>query len=341
MATPNPNTPVSIGNARGYSIDKNICSIEYYIDEELKKLFPSLSAERGYKKGVGRTGGLPGYIEQETFKEKLFKVVFIAWNYAEREKAVSLNGDYYKTFKKWLINEADDTDWYISKNKMEESQLREGALVYTKAAGIDALGFVVGPVLGKNLKCVSKNTKMLVKGKNVTIQQKVYKEQPQVGISVTIDRNANKWMGRKVEDLFSNPKRFYDGRSRVNTKIDIDLNRDEILFYSTYKYMSDSVKNAPNSTHTQPFSYGDIMGNAADYATDYIPIVGNVKSAESAISNTVLAVNSLRLASSVEKNNMINEKSRLEYGNYIKNLIIHDIKNMNTTQMNRLIDIFR
>lgn len=385
MAT-NPNTPVSIGNARSYSLDKNTCTVEYCMDEELKKLFPSLAADGCYKKGVGRTGGVPGYIKQVIFKEKLHQVVLAAWSLGENIKSSGsqdlflnngsvgkvlnlktgkfdeplthqqLNADikiwYYKTIKEGLIKGAEITDWYVSQNQMLSRQLREEANVYGREALLNAAGLAVGQgigkVAGKMTKAVTKEAKAtIIKGKNISLKGsasviKGTKVPLEVNLSISINRHANTCGGRKVGDAIFNPKHFNDGRRRVNTNIDVfSFNAIEYPMTKGYEKVQDAYVESHFNNPIEPFSYNQVMGGKADFITDFTPIVGNVKAGMAAAGNAFLYYETMKAADRVEKTDMISEKSRREFGDYIKRLIVNDINSFNAAKTEQLLKLYK
>ena len=386
MSVTIPNNPVSIGNARAYSLDKNNCTVEYCMDEELKKLFPSLAADGCYKKGVGRTGGVPGYIKQEIFKEKLHQVVLAAWSLGENVKSSGsqdlflnngsvgkvlnlktgkfdeplthqqLNADikiwYYKTIKEGLIKGAEITDWYISQNQMLSRQLREEANVYGREALLNAAGLAVGQgigkVAGKMTKAVTKEAKAtIIKGKNISLKGsasviKGTKVPLEVNLSISINRHANTWGGRKVGDAIFNPKHFNDGRRRVNTNIDVfSFNAIEYPMTKGYEKVQDAYVESHFNNPIEPFSYNQVMGGKADFITDFTPIVGNVKAGMAAAGNVLLYYETMKAADRVEKTDMINEKSRRDFGDYIKRLIVNDINTFNAAKIERLLKLYK
>ncbi|MBQ3845359.1 MAG: hypothetical protein II817_10345 [Bacteroidales bacterium] len=386
MSVTIPNNPVSIGNARSYSLDKNTCTVEYCMDEELKKLFPSLAADGCYKKGVGRTGGVPGYIKQVIFKEKLHQVVLAAWSLGENIKSSGsqdlflnngsvgmvlnlktgkfdeplthqqLNADikiwYYKTIKEGLIKGAEITDWYISQNQMLSRQLREEANVYGREALLNAAGLAVGQgigkVAGKMTKAVTKEAKAtIIKGKNVSLKGsasviKGTKVPLEVNLSISINRHANTCGGRKVGDAIFNPKHFNDGRRRVNTNIDVfSFNAIEYPMTKGYEKVQDAYVESHFNNPIEPFSYNQVMGGKADFITDFTPIVGNVKAGMAAAGNAFLYYETMKAADRVEKTDMISEKSRREFGDYIKRLIVNDINSFNAAKTEQLLKLYK
>lgn len=389
MAASTTNTPISIQNARSLSLDTNTGSMDNIMDEDLKKLLPSLAAEGSYKKGVGRSGGVPGYIKQEVFKEKLHQVVLAAWMLGEDVKAsgsqdlylntgsvgqvlnlktgtfdkpltnqqlgADIKAWYYQTIKDNLIKGAEITDWYTSQNDMLAKQLREEAKVYGREAILNVAGLAVGKGVGK---IAGKMTKSVVRNSATTLIQKDHyntiknvsrvvvknKTIPVEGnMVVSMNTHTSEFWGRAryVKDLFSNPKQFLKGRKLVDSKVEVlSVNVAESTMMGTYNSTQNAIVDTLDQEHYKPLSYEATMGKPLDFCTDFIPVVGNAKAGLSAFGNTLMYYHTLKAADNVEKNDMINERSRIEFGGYIKRLLINDIKRFDATKIERLLKLY-
>lgn len=175
---------------------------------------------------------------------------------------------------------------------------------YKNAAVFDSMDLLVGAGLGKMIKGGVKVAKAACV-KNGQIAAASYGRKgavAEVNLRISLDGNRN--LGRCVNNIGVNKitgersirnigKDKFSDKRYAKRFVDVSVNTNDMIVSSAINLSENYVKN------DIAFSYGNLMGNGMDVATDFIPFVGNAKALVSTAANAKFAIdsyNSIKMA---------------------------------------------